>query len=48
VAVPEDSDRFFAEHLAPAIAQVVGDPIPAPLMSLGVTEVAVRSQVGVA
>jgi hypothetical protein len=44
----EDSDRFFAEHLAPALAQVVGDPIPAPLMSLGVTEVAVRSQVGVA
>jgi len=44
----EDSDRFFADHLAPALAQVVGDPIPAPLMSLGVTDVAVRGQVSVA
>jgi len=44
----EESDRFFADHLAPALAQVVGDPIPAPLLSLGVTDVAVRGQVGVA
>ena len=44
----EDSDRVFADHLAPALAQVAGDPIPAPLMSFGVTEVAVRGQVGVA
>ena len=44
----EDSDRFFADHLAPALAQVVGDPIPAPLMSLGMTDVAMRGQVGVA
>ena len=44
----EDSDRFFADHLAPALAQIVGDPIPAPLMALGVTEVAVRGAVGVA
>ena len=44
----EDSDRFFADHLAPALAQVVGDPIPPPLMSLGMTDVAMRGQVGVA
>jgi hypothetical protein len=44
----EDSDRFFADHLAPALAQILGDPIPAPRIALGVTDVAVRSQVGVA
>lgn len=35
----QDSDRFYAEHLGPALAQVVGDPVPPPLTSIGLDDV---------
>lgn len=30
----QDSDRFYTDHLGPAHAQVVGDPVPPPLTSI--------------
>lgn len=37
----EDSDRFFADHLGPALAKVVGDPVPPPLASFSLDQVQV-------
>ncbi len=37
----EDADRFFADHLGPALATVVGDPVPPPLASCELDQVQV-------
>lgn len=36
----QDSDRFSADHLGPALAQVFGDPAPPPLHSISFDDVA--------
>lgn len=37
----EDADRFFTDHLGPALATVVGDPVPPPLASCALDQVQV-------
>lgn len=37
----EDSDRFFTDHLGPALAEVIGDPVPPPIAAFHLDDVQV-------
>jgi hypothetical protein len=39
-----DADRFFTEHLAPAISKLVGDPVPPPLTFIALQDVEMHTQ----
>ena len=38
----EDADRFYVEHLGPALSKVVGDPVPPPITFIAVADAELR------